>query len=68
MGIISDYISAHDDDFYKLNSLHHLRNPRIKKHYQDQGAGDDNDNNDVEVDGDVDGEGEGGDTKTTATH
>lgn len=35
MGIISDYISAHDDDFYKLNSLHHLRNPRIKKHYQD---------------------------------
>ena len=68
MGIISDYISAHDDDFYKLNSLHHLRNPRIKKHYQDQGAGDDNDNNDVEVDGDGDGEGEGGDTKTTATH
>ncbi|KAG5419897.1 hypothetical protein I9W82_001777 [Candida metapsilosis] len=35
MGIISDYMSAHDDDFYKLNSLHHLRNPRIKKHYQD---------------------------------
>ncbi|KAI5966001.1 hypothetical protein CANMA_003386 [Candida margitis] len=47
MGIISDYISAHDDEFYQLNSLHHLRNPRIKKHYQDEAAGEDEEEGDL---------------------